>query len=610
MATFCIPDAPGVPGLYGQPPYWLPAGLYPLRTELDDPRWHGAYRRNFNGDVAFRAIQDANGSPKSLYLSWNALFLPNLDDADDRLYVGFRPNGGTTALVLKILVHAGGSVAAGDAKNVGAIDAFTNTGPGGSWVTVATPTWVNQNTNAWVELLGGDTGSFAVQMRVPISTSGGVTNGAGPQLGNDPSVWWFVTGSDVDGNFIELAKSPNLGTIGDLFDSTFPDPGGWDRLSTIAGDPQCPTTGGVALMSTDIGTMNTPNSLIGYNLANPSAGPNNVFFARPRNYTGATIPVGGIKARFRIAKWGSVADPDTDWVTIPGGGGLDGTGVASTASIPAIPSGSAPPSTNPITFNWQLNGADIAAFITGATPHKCMLVEMDGPGLTFFNESVYRNMDFGSASTFKREAEISIAGLKGVEGDGPRRDVYLAIETRNMPAVVKPGEGPGHDVELPWDSGQGDGDQNPKPKQAQQQVPVPHKVTWKQAHAMAVGGGLSEDVIETFMPTYRVHVYYDTGRRYDGRVILRPQTYFGYFINHEGDLYGWRQELHASPDAELKVIREGYYYRVSIPKDKSVQVTTVIEARESGGGGPETGPGDAPGTPPKGCLAALFDLFK
>jgi len=597
MATFCIPDSPGVPGLSGQPPYWLPAGPYPTRTELDDPRWRGAYRRNFNGDVAFRATYDVEGGQKSLYLSWNALFVPELNDADDRLYVGFRPGAGGDALVLRIQAH--GTPGSETAANVQVIDAFTNTGPGGSWVLVnPEPSWVDQNTRMWMEPGGGTSGSFAVQMRVPITVAGGVTNAAGPQLGDDPDVWWFVTGGSGVG-IIELCESPNLGTtMLDLADDAYPDPADWDRLSTIAGDAACPTTGGVALASTDVGTTNTPNSRILFDPDVPVASrPTNVFFARPRNYTGDPISTGDISARFRIANWGSIADPNAAWVDIPGGGG-----VASGSNIPAIPSGDPPPASNPISFNWKLNDADIATFITGATTHKCILVEMDGPNLTFFNESVYRNMDFGEASTFKREAEISIAGLKGVDGDGPRRDVYLAIETRNMPAVVKPGEGPGHDVELPG-SGQ-DGQSGPKDKQAQADPNPTHTVTWKQAHAMAVGGRLSEDVVQTFMPTYRVHVYYDTGRRLDGRVILRPQTYFGYFINHEGDLYGWRQELHASPEAELKEIREGFF-RISVPKDKSAQVTTVIEARESGGG-PENGPG----TPPKGCLAALFDLFK
>ena len=58
-----------------------------------------------------------------------------------------------------------------------------------------------------------------------------------------------------------------------------------------------------------------------------------------------------------------------------------------------------------------------------------------GPGLTFLNNSVFRNMEFTPASVVNQDAAISIAGLKAIS-NGPR-DVYLYVQTVNMPSVAQ-----------------------------------------------------------------------------------------------------------------------------------------------------------------------------
>lgn len=589
MATFCFPNAPGVPGLSGQPPYWLPGGPYPQRTELDDPRWRGAFRRtDANGEVIFRAVYDVESGQKSLYLSWHAPFVPDLDDTNDQLYVGLLPNGGSTAMVIRIQAHT--SEVAAVAQPVGPIDVFTKSQaagvwPAGAWSPVpAEPTWIAQNTHAWITPSVGTSGAYAVQMRVPISTSGSVTNNAGPNLGDEFDVWFFMVGGSGAGP-VELAELPDFGTTFlNLADDEYPNPdngAGWDHVSTVAGDPACPTTGGVALSSVDIGTTNTPASKILFDpdVAVPSR-PVNTFFARPRNYTGSTINTGDLTARFRIANWGSIADPTASWVNIPGGGS-----VASSSNIPAIPAGAAPPATNPINFNWRLDDADITTFITGATPHKCVLVELNGPGLVFFNDSVYRNMNFVDASVFKQEAEINIRGLGPAPGGGAHRDVYLAIEKHQMPSKISPDEQPPDTVPLPPEpSFPDDGDDDDiiidvagrggRSREEPRNVPV------EKAISLAKDGQLTEDVIQSFMPTYRVHVYHDTGGRIGGRPVLRPQTYFGYFVEHDGPLTGWRDQLQAPASAQLEEISENFY-KIVVPNDGTAKITTVIEAVET-----------------------------
>ena len=592
MATFCIPNAPGVPGLSGQPPTWVPGGAYPQRTELDDPRWRGAYRRNFDDGVVFRAVYDETGGQKSLYLSWNAVFVPELDDTHDVLYLGLRASGGADAMVIRIEAHgAPGSATAGA---VDAIDVYEWSS--GSWSPRATePTWIAASARLWMEQLYGPLGtegSFAVQLVVPITTSGGLFDDAGPEIGDDPDVWYYVTGGGGVGP-IELIEVPDLSTTtGDLLGNDFPDPAGWDRLSTIPGDAACPTTGGVALQSSDVGTTNSPVSQILYETDPALPKPTNTFVARPRNYTGSPIAIGDIRARFRIANWGSVADPNADWVDIPGGGL-----VASGSSIPAIAAGNPPPATNPIQFDWQLGNDDIDDFITGSTPHKCILVELDGPNLTFFNESVYRNMDFVEASRFERAAEISIRGLEPT--GGTHRDVYLALERLNMPEVVQPRDGEDV-VEIPDYGGREDDQPNVRARAAGAKG-LTRTVSRKEALDLAKRGLLPPDVIQTFMPTYRVHVYYDTGRTHDGEPVLRPQATYGYFVEHDGPLVGWSDALQAPPDAELKQLRDRFY-QIVVPHNGSTVVSTVIEAREDD----KKTPGDVG----PGCLTALFRLFR
>jgi hypothetical protein len=577
---FCIPRAQGVPGFSNQPPYWLPGHpTFPENTELDDPRWRGAYRRNINGDVAFRALyHDAPPHPptgddvivnqRSLYLSWHALFVPDLDDANDLLYVGLQASTGGTAMVIRIQVHSGET--AQTAANVHSISVFTSSG--GAWSSVADPTWIDANTRAWVMPGAGTTGAFAVQMRIPIGAGGTINHDAGPNLGEAFNLWYALRGHSAAGPII-LAEAPFLGTTALNFQqNNYPAAASWDRVSTIAGDPACPTEGGIVLSSLDVGTTNTPASNMLYDPSVPVASrPVNTFFARPRNYTGASIPAGGISANFRIANWGSIAAP-SQWVAIPGG-----SSVASAASIPAITPGSPPPATNPISFQWRLDDNDIATFITGATPHKCILVELDGPNLTFFNESVYRNMNFVTASIFRQDAEINIRGLAPISGGAPRRDVFLAIEHLNMPEKVE-SDRPREEEVL-----------TPAPDTGEREIGL-RRVSRAEAVADAKRGQVEEELLQRFMPTCRIRVYHDTGERLDGRPVLRPQTYFGYFVEHEGPLVGWRQSLQAPPEAQLQELAPKFY-KIVVPNDGVAKVTTVIQAVETdetpGGGLPD-----------------------
>src|SRR5690606_38792714 len=138
----------------------------------------------------------------------------------------------------------------------------------------------------------------------------------------------------------------------------------------------------------------------------------------------ASMPVAereAVRAHFRLANWGShIGDlTSTSWSTLPGGDAVayDDT-VGECRFIWPTPAdlGPSTPSTQLIN--------DIRTGVK--TQHQCMLVELSSVhpgGATFLRNSVYRNMDFEAASTFRREAEIALR-LPNATSDSPR-DVYL-----------------------------------------------------------------------------------------------------------------------------------------------------------------------------------------
>jgi hypothetical protein len=206
-----------------------------------------------------------------------------------------------------------------------------------------------------------------------------------------------------------------------------------------------------------------------------------------------------------------------------------------------------------------------------------MLVELSSVhpgGEVFLNNSIRRNMDLVGASKFSRDAEISIVGLQPLSP--VPRDVYLYLETINMPArATQDSEGRRKDFSRSMDS----------------------------AGFAAQGRPTIEDLIK-YLPTYRVHVYHDTGRRTTllgggSRRILSPQSSFGFFVEHEGELYGWETRLYG---AEKLAER---FYIVRVPNNGSVRVTTAIQARETASEDPL--PPDAAAW---GCLCTIWRSIK
>jgi len=84
------------------------------------------------------------------------------------------------------------------------------------------------------------------------------------------------------------------------------------------------------------------------------------------------------------------------------------------------------------------------------------------------------------------------------------------------------------------------------------------------------------------LPTYRVHAYYDTGEKITRNGVNYPLLQslgkFGYFLQHDGPLYGWSSLL----DGAERLAP--YYYKLArVPNDKPATITTTIEAQEHPG---------------------------
>jgi len=79
-------------------------------------------------------------------------------------------------------------------------------------------------------------------------------------------------------------------------------------------------------------------------------------------------------------------------------------------------------------------------------------------------------------------------------------------------------------------------------------------------------------------PSYVVYVWHDTGKRIRlggvVRKILEEQTAFGYFVQHDGPLFGWRHALEGATEIAPD------YYKLGIKNGGVANVKTIIEAVE------------------------------
>ncbi|HXI24269.1 MAG TPA: hypothetical protein VNG71_10445 [Pyrinomonadaceae bacterium] len=614
--TVSIPTASGVPGISG-PPDWLSGGAG-QSFQLDDVRWRGAIKRTFGsgtgGSNFFRATQDTVAAQKFIYLTFRAAFVQELSDQNDLVYLGLRKHNDPTAMVVRIRAHGpsftpAGPPSANPAANVATVDIWTLSG--GNWTFQAmSPTWISTNARMWLQssadVLADPNNRWAVQLRIPANTVGGITDNSGPNLGTDFDMWYVIHGSAA-GNPVFLADYRTAGTTTelDLIDTTYPQPTAWDEFQLTSGPGN---NGGVALYSGDVVVQNAHGE--GWEIQNHA---NNTFVARPRNYSGVNIPAGQINATFRIANWGSVVGdpgmPDFStgaWDYVPGNSEI--VPVISNLDVGPIAAGTNPPNTSPISLTALMNLS-----VPPKSLHQCVLTTLSGANINFLNDATYTNMNYDGASLLQREAEISVVGLAPFAPTP--RDVYLAVEKLNMAQNTPEGTDEGTFLEASMArlmrgenrlAGKLRGaysvlsEIGGQFENAEQRLEVLIRVLSQNE--------LTDEELDQLFPTFRVHVYHDTGERVtrngSKRPVLREQSSFGLYVYHEGGLDGWQTSIQGA-----QRIAENLYL-LAVPNNDTAKITTIVQA---------VGPGDQripedpirprPPVEQPGCLARLLAML-
>jgi hypothetical protein len=588
----CIPFAHGVPFAGGPPIWWdNTSGPKPeLNKRIDDPRWAGALARTYpdagtgvpTEHVLFRALHHTDAGRNYLYLSWWIQVDPTIQALGDLIMVGFRKSPGGTPYVIKLEAYSSspgpltGPTAIPNPR-ITVYEAVPDTATSFSLATRPDRAWISEKAFSWTH---GANNQWALNMRVPMSTSSGAIDDTGIDLGTVFKMWYQVVVDAGNAGALPFTWPRNKPAADEL---SCPPPDEWGdfKIGAVANDPDCEK--GVWIDWSRIGTTNPVPHEIRWSRTPP--GITNTFFARPRN-DGSAPTAGAVNARFRLANWGSqpnpnqVTNPDTLWTDIlPGGNAVAG------AVIPANSDGN-------IQFNWKMTeGAP--AVPTPSQPnidefdppgptkkwaHQCMLVELSGPGVNFERASVFRNMDSVQASVFERKATISVKGLPAVAGQAAQ-EVYLFLQSLNMPEVIEGGSSPG----------------DPKPPQREGGGAPPPPPAGAVTHVPTAPTPEVEPE-----PMQLVHCYHWTGDvRPDGKHVLRPQTSFGVIPSHDGELHGWDSEIVAEGGAQLEEIHPNFYrVRDGIPVDGSIEITQRIVAWEQ-----PRGPGCGP-------LAAIIRFFR
>ena len=622
--TVSIPSAGGVPGASG-PPDWLSGGAG-QDFRLDDVRWRGATKVDFAAGAAhgifFRAIHAASGQ-EFIYITLRAGFVPEMNLSRDLVYIGLQRHGTTDAIVIRIQAHDSSFSDAGPPPMGPPVAPFSiqvNQSTGGSPFSgniVGNPNWINANARVWLQnnntVPGDPNFRWAVQIRIPVSAAGGILNTNGPQLSTDFDMWYLIRGSVMGMATIlgEYRIDGNNTTAFDLTNGNYPLPSGiWDEFQLTSGPA---SFGGVTILGNGQNDVVVQNGLgTGTTIQNGAV---NTFIARPRNYRapGNDIAAGDIAATFRIANWGSVATA-APWdfvdpaITTP---------VASTAVIPTLAAAANPPATSPIAQPVTMN------LPAGKSTHQCVLCTLSstGPVMMFLQDSVFRNMNYDHASTLEREAEINTEGIPKDDAPDPR-DVYIAIEKVGMEQNT-----PGADegvflINRMTRAMRRGGPLADKLKRVLEILRNIGQETKDQKQRLDIlvtvlsDAGLTDDELDQVFPTFRVHVYHDTGERLkengEEKPVLRAQSSFGLYMYHEGPVEGWQTSIQGATRISDNV------YQMPVPKDGSAKIKVRVQAVDKGqdripedpimapkgAGEIGTGPGDR-----KGCLLALWKLL-
>jgi hypothetical protein len=350
----------------------------------------------------------------------------------------------------------------------------------------------------------------------------------------------------------------------------FPDPSTWNLV-----DVSGPCNGEISLDASQIWANTSGSTTV--NLSTP-----NNFHARPSNNipaaTTPSLPGDSIKATFRLANWGSSIGASPAWQAIC-------TDVVGSAG--AVTSGSpfdivCGPWSVPDPCAFKPAGDPCGASAGSKNPDQCVLVDLavansGDPARYFSPQSAYHNMSFTGASKITKRATLDTRGLPPLSGGGPLRDLYVYIQTSNMPATI-------NDTPPVPDRGTARPQMLERLQKLQIQLPASGAVGSKDAEriqAAVLAGQIDYDDVAQVMPSYHAYVWHDTGKTVaieggGSARVLEPQPSFGLFAWHDGDLKGWKHQLTAAGAVQIAP----NLYKIAVAANSSVDATVEIEALE------------------------------
>jgi hypothetical protein len=593
-AQICFQRVGGVPGAYGQPPDWWNSGSTPLGSAtgrfIDDPRWQGASGYSHISDTAnFKVLVETEGTSRFLVMAWHVRADPS--NANHRLYVGFwdetSSQGNVFRLEKAVTTATPVSGASYDGHNGTPSGGFSGrfyhrVGAGG-WllnnvggsIIPPLPTWLKNDTRIDLFCSGTTCDEWAFRMRIPIDPAADVT-------ADDPT-GVKITAASVYRFWYQIQDGLSLGTIAayswpegtsvasetnppcsaippfcfpDPLDVTVP----WNRVQDGGGT----CSGDIGLLPGSI-YANTSGS-IQVSLSTP-----NTFHAQPTNFTTSSQPGNAVKANFRIANWGSAVGVSPEWLPIC----TDQLGTA--GSIGSMSRFDIPCTwTVPNPCDFKPAGDPCGPSAGSRTTDQCLLVDLasapgSGPYL-FSPQSAWQNMMFTGASRIVKPATLDIKALPAIPGGGPNRDLYVYVQTRNMPSKVTASQPT---------PGVGQLSGAAQERLAKLQLPKTGTIGSKEAQriaAAASAGQISFDEVQAIMPTYIAYVWHDTGKKIGtgpgAMKLLEPQASFGMFTWHDGNINGWRAGFEGQNITQIAP----NFYKISVPEGSAVRVSTLVTA--------------------------------
>jgi hypothetical protein len=566
--TLNIPIARGVPGFetpgMREPQWWdTSAGASPPGDQNvdsaglpNDPRWNQATRHEWATGTTTEGIlralyEDETGvtGQHVLYLSFQVQLDPTVSIGTDAVFLGLQ-SGANNPHIFEFDAYSNPTQPVQTpVVNVWNLDTSRPNHYTSGWSGGGTqPDWT-LTARTFLTVAGSapnQTATWAVNVRVPMIAAGGDLTNAGIELGTTFQFYLAIIKDTAPGAVPYLwpraAAPPYLDTSRSPFEMAFPAVSTWDTAQLGAGGA------GISLNAGDIGTENpVPNEIL-YSTAHDTL---NTLYADVTNTSGATIPAGTLRARFRIANWGSqpwadyLAGP-SDWEEVPPPTPPVRTNANDIHDPPTTPA------ERRIEDPWTITQADATAWIAaGKTSHQCLLVELSGVApaqYDFVNDSAFNNMSFIQvASTVDNTFQIRLpqtVGRRGfLRGIFRPTSVYMFVATSNMPASMPPDHPlpprwitPLHPIAEPLTA-----------ERLATAIPADHLNAAVPDLMANPRGPVTIDHLAKILTTIQYFVYVGTGKKIEvgGKVrpLLVQQTSFGYFIQHQRPIYGWDSAL-------------------------------------------------------------------